>query len=91
MGNRRTSICIDKGRLISSTKTGLVLWLTTRNIHKFKERLWLYIFIGKSEEGYTNYGSFKIDKKLDGIETGRGNMFYKFKLKRMKEIKYEGI
>jgi len=86
MGNRRTSVCIDRMRIISTGKKCLDLWLTLRNIKKFDEKEHLYVFLGRNnKQNWIRNGIFKIQKKYEETKLYKGNTYVKCRLEKLKE------
>ena len=89
MGNGRTSINVHKDRLISKTKDTVVMWMTPRNILKFKEIKWVNIYFGNMGKEWVKYGRFEMVKQFTGTKQERGLVFFKCKLRKMSKEKEE--
>ena len=80
---------MNKSRILSITKTKMVVYLTKRNLIKFKKEGWLHVFEGHWRHSWINRGSFKIIEVFnDETMDIKGITFYRCNLKRIDPAKY---
>ena len=85
-GGRKTSLWLDKSRMVSEDKKGIVLWLTLSNAHKFTERSELRLFLGHNDsEDWKYQGVFRLKCKTKIHKYVRGLTYLKCRLEKVNE------
>jgi len=83
MTGRRNGILMHRDRVISKTPTKMVVWLTSLNIYKMKQRGTMSIFFGEMEQAWINDGAYRLAKKMRNVKYDRGLKYYKCELVRV--------
>ena len=87
MPGGKNSICINIDRVLSITATGMDVWLSSRNIKKFKDKRYIGIFTRKGiKEEYKKEGLFEYVERLDNeTRMDKGRIYCKCRLRKYPE------
>ena len=87
MWGRKTSLWLDKSRIVSEDKKGIDIWLTQCNLHKFTERYSLRLFLGHNDnEDWKDMGSFMLKTKSKTHKIKKGLSYYECRIEKVKSI-----